>query len=66
MQISTHYAHRNDLLNDATKKIRSNSLGRISGPTGDSMDEVVMTGAYCVLSISSRQDFGLLFNHGPQ
>lgn len=66
MRISTHYAHRNYLLNDAAKKIGSNSLGRISGPTGDSMDEVVMTGAYCMLSISCRQDFGLLFNHRPQ
>lgn len=66
MLITTDYAQRNYLLNDATKKTRLNSLSRISGPTGDSMDKVVMTGAYCMLSISSGQNSGLLFNNRPQ
>lgn len=66
MLITTQYAQINYLLNYATKNTRLNSLSRISGPTGDSMDEVVMTRAYCMLSISSGQDFGLLFNHRPQ
>lgn len=66
MLITTQYAPKNYLLNDTTKNTRLNSLSRISGPTGDSMDKVVMTGAYCMLSISSGQDFSLLFNHRPQ
>lgn len=66
MLITTQYTQRNHLLNDATKNTRLNSLSRISGPMGDSMDKVVMTGAYCMLPISSCQDFGLFFNHRPQ
>lgn len=65
-----HTKHNDYLWNYATKNIRDlcelHSLSWVSAPSGDSVDQGVVTWAYCMLSISSGQVPGLFFHHSPQ